>query len=256
MRPVLVKQTCIHFRWITTGEYAGAHSRGGSGTFVSSFTPRLGAQWGGSRQSTQVAYLEEVRKLVLRSCYHWGLPPCLVLSTAPKCSFVSQPYHTLVFYPGEHTDTERRYTWQIHKKTEKTCFLKESDPTTELLSAATRLRLCWSRVFIHSVYSLQHTFTQTHWPLNFSHFTQSQNTHIRTRKCTDTHKELQKQANRRTCACLDSVVSSSVAEFKEFEMTGCCHVRLLLVKFGPTPWAHFNHYILFYTDFSRSYSNH
>lgn len=65
MRPVLVKQTCIHFRWITTGEYAGAHSRGGSGTFVSSFTPRLGAQWGGSRQSTQVAYLEEVRKLVV-----------------------------------------------------------------------------------------------------------------------------------------------------------------------------------------------
>lgn len=86
-------------------------------------------------------------------------------------------------------------------KDRKTCFLKESD-TTELLSAAIRLQLCWSRVFILSVYSLQHTCTQTHWPLSFSHFTQSQNTH--TCKCTDTHvnahtqKELQKQANRRT----------------------------------------------------------
>lgn len=138
---------------------------------------------------------------MLRSCYHWGLLPCLVLSTAPKCSFVSQPYHTLVFYPGEHTDTEQRYTWQTHKKPEKNCFLKESDTTTELLSATIRLQLCWSWVFIHSV-SSTHLHKLTDPSTSVILHNPKIHTYAHTRKCTDTHthKELKKQANRRACA--------------------------------------------------------
>lgn len=106
-----LQRMLINLRWITTGGYGGARSGGRSGVKgKKQKKPRVETQQGGSKRSTGEAYLDEVRKLVLWSSYACGPTPCLALGSALKCSFVSQPYHTSVSHPCEHTPTQSKGT--------------------------------------------------------------------------------------------------------------------------------------------------
>lgn len=73
----LQKRTLINFRWITTGECGGARSGGRSEVKKQTKKQRVETQQGGRRQSTGEAYVDEVKKLVLWSCYTCGPTPCL-----------------------------------------------------------------------------------------------------------------------------------------------------------------------------------
>lgn len=116
------------------GECGGAHSRGRRGVKEETKKQRVETQQGSSRQSTGEAYLGDVGKLVLWSCYACSPTPCLALNSALKCSFVSQPYHTWVSHPDEHTQRSC------------ICFLKETFILSQLLygSIVCTFALCLS----------------------------------------------------------------------------------------------------------------